>query len=83
MKQGSDNMRSSAMHDIVELLIARGAQVLVYEPMLRDGDFAGAEIVDDLNTFLEEIDLLVCNRRDDKIKNYQGRVFTRDLFGVD
>lgn len=72
MKQGSDNMRSSAMHDIVELLIARGARVLVYEPMLRDGDFAGAEIVDDLNTFLEEIDLLVCNRRDEKIKKIPG-----------
>ncbi|MDA7430556.1 nucleotide sugar dehydrogenase [Primorskyibacter aestuariivivens] len=83
MKQGSDNMRSSAMHDIVELLVAQGARVLVYEPMLKNGDLAGAEIVDDLDAFLDRIDLLICNRQDKKIKKFSGLVFTRDIFGVD
>jgi UDPglucose 6-dehydrogenase len=83
MKQGSDNMRSSAMHDVVELLLAKGARVLVYEPMLEAGDLAGAELIQDLDEFLKRADLLICNRRDEKIKSYSGRVFTRDIFGVD
>lgn len=83
MKQGSDNMRSSAMHDVVKLLLAEGARVLVYEPMLEKGDLPGAEIVEDLDDFLKRTDLLVCNRRDEKIESYSGRIFTRDIFGVD
>lgn len=83
MKQGSDNMRSSAMHDIVENLLAKGANVLVYEPMLQTNLFPGAEIVRDLSEFLSRTKLLVCNRLDNSLLGYSGQIFTRDIFGVD
>lgn len=83
MKQGSDNMRSSAMHDIVNKLLAKGARVLIHEPMLQENLFPGAEIVADLSEFLDRTDLLVCNRLDRKLDGYAGLIFTRDIYGVD
>jgi len=83
MKQGSDNMRSSAMFDVVKHLLAEGANVVVYEPMLSPGDLPGTEILNDLSEFFERTDLLVCNRIDQQLTPYKGRVFSRDIFGVD
>jgi UDPglucose 6-dehydrogenase len=83
MKQGSDNMRSSAMHDIVKRLLAEGARVIVYEPMLKEDQLAGVEIVEDLTEFLQRSDVVICNRRDKNLENFTGSVFTRDIFGVD
>lgn len=83
MKQGSDNMRSSAMHDIVKRLLAEGVQVIVYEPMLTADQLAGVEIVEDLTEFLRRSDVVVCNRRDKNLEQFTGSVFTRDIFGVD
>jgi len=83
MKQGSDNMRSSAMHDIVKRLLAEGAQVIVYEPMLTADQLAGVEIVEDLSEFLQRSDVVICNRRDKNLEQFTGSIFTRDIFGVD
>jgi UDPglucose 6-dehydrogenase len=83
MKQGSDNMRSSAMHDIVKLLLAEHAQLIVFEPMLSVDALPGVEIVDNLDDFLEKADIVICNRRDKAIESYSGPLYTRDIFGVD
>lgn len=83
MKQGSDNMRSSAMYDIVKRLLSEQARVIVYEPMLSAGAFAGVEIVDDLDAFLQKADVVICNRRDKSLEKYTGPIFSRDIFGVD
>ena len=83
MKQGSDNMRSSAMHDIVKRLLAEGAHVIVYEPMLTADQLPGVEIIEDLSEFLQRSDVVVCNRRDKNLEGFTGSVFTRDIFGVD
>jgi len=83
MKQGSDNMRSSAMYDIIKRLLAEGARVIVYEPMLKEDQLAGVEIVEDLAEFLQRSDVVICNRRDKNLENFTGSVFTRDIFGVD
>jgi len=83
MKQGSDNMRSSAMHDIVKRLLAEGAQVIAYEPMLTADQLPGVEIVEDLSEFMRRSDVVVCNRRDKNLEGFTGSVFTRDIFGVD
>lgn len=83
MKQGSDNMRSSAMHDIVKRLLAEGAQVIAYEPMLAADQLPGVEIIEDLSEFLRRSDVVICNRRDKNLEQFTGPVFTRDIFGVD
>ncbi len=83
MKQGSDNMRSSAMHDIVKRLISEHARVVVYEPMLDADALPGTEVTDDLQSFLSKVDVVVCNRRDKELEDYKGPLFTRDIFGVD
>lgn len=83
MKQGSDNMRSSAMHDIVKRLIAEHARVVIYEPMLEADALPGVEITDDLERLMSAADLIVCNRRDAALRGYEGPIFTRDVFGVD
>lgn len=83
MKQGSDNMRSSAMHDIVKRLLAEGAQVIAYEPMLTADQLPGVEVVEDLSEFLQRSDVVICNRRDKTLEQFTGSVFTRDIFGVD
>lgn len=83
MKQGSDNMRSSAMHDIVKRLLAEGAQVIVYEPMLTADQLPGVEIIEDLSEFLRRSDVVICNRRDKNLEQFTGSIFTRDIFGVD
>ncbi|SHI70075.1 UDP-glucose dehydrogenase [Shimia gijangensis] len=83
MKQGSDNMRSSAMYDVVKYLLAEGAHVIVYEPMLPDDNLKGAEIVESLDEFLHRSDQVICNRKDAVIQAFSGPIFTRDIFGVD
>lgn len=83
MKHGSDNMRSSAMYDIVKHLVSEGANVIAYEPMLAAGELPNVVQIDNLTEFLKKSDLLVCNRRDEKIEGFGGMVFTRDIFGVD
>jgi len=83
MKQGSDNMKNSATYDILKHLVAEGANVVVYEPMLSAEELPNVELIKDLSEFLQRVDLLVCNRRDQRIKKFAGRVFTRDIFCVD
>lgn len=82
MKQGSDNMRSSAISGVMKRLKAKGAEVIVYEPMLSEDHYYHSENVRDVNAFIERCDLIVSNRVDDILEPVSGKVFTRDLFGV-
>ena len=82
MKQGADNTRSSAIQGVMKRLTAKGVEVILYEPLLMEERYFNSEVVRDYDAFLERADLIVSNRLDDALLSVQGRVFTRDLYGV-
>lgn len=86
MKAGSDNFRSSAIQDIMRMLRAQGAEVVIFEPTLSsDEDMLYDEfpIVNDLEKFKEISSVIVANRMEPEIKDVSEKVYTRDLFSRD
>lgn len=83
MKKGSDNIRSSAISDILEGLVAHDVKVIVYEPLLTETTYLGADVVHSLDAFFAQSDLIVSNRNEDALAPYQDKVFTRDIYGAD
>ena len=83
MKTGSDNFRQSAIQEVINLLEANRTEVVIYEPALETNEFEGIRVVNDLDAFKQESDVIVANRLDDEIKAVRDKVYTRDLFSRD
>jgi UDPglucose 6-dehydrogenase len=83
MKSGSDNIRSSSMVEVLTRLVEEGAQVVVHEPTLPDGEFLGCRVIGSVDEFFAASDVVVANRFVAELAPVADKVYTRDVFGRD
>lgn len=80
MKEGSDNFRQSAIQGVMKRIRAEGVKVVIFEPELAEDTFANSEVIKDFDTFAEMSDVIIANRAQDELLDYQDKVYTRDIF---
>lgn len=80
MKEGSDNFRFSSIKDIIDDLYSAGMKIIIFEPFLKESNFNGIEVENDLCRFKERSEIIVTNRMSNDLNDCRSKIFTRDIF---
>lgn len=83
MKKDSDNFRYSAILGIIKRIQKKGIKVIIYDPSIDKENYENSKVISNLDEFLKTSDIILANRIDDEIKEFESKIYTRDIFERD
>ena len=80
MKKNSDNFRASAIFDVIDMLIEKNKNIIIYEPRYENENYKNCKIVSDIKAFKENSSIIIANRIEEELEDVMGKVYTRDIY---